>query len=70
MRDDHKRLREVILKQLENNGIKVKSKRGGEAEYFIIVGYLAMQAEIEEKLDPYLSILAMSGRRLTEEKVE
>lgn len=70
MREDHKRLRELILKQLENNGIKPKSKRGSEAEYFIITGYLAMQAEIEEKIDPYLAILLMSGRRLTEEKVE
>ena len=70
MREDHKRLRQVILNQFESNGLKPSSKKAAEAEYFIIVGYLTMQAEIEEKLDPFLTMLAMSGRRLTQEKVE
>lgn len=69
MREDHKRLRACILQQLENNGLRHNSKAAKQAEYFMIVGYLTMQAEIEEKLDPYLTTLAMSGRRLTEEKV-
>ena len=70
MREDHKRLRELILKQFELNNIKPKSEKAKIAEHFMIVGYLAMQAEIEERIDPYLTILLSSGRRLTEEKVE
>lgn len=70
MREDHKRLRSLILKQFENNNLKSTSKAAKEAEYYIIIGYLAMQAEIEERVDPYLSLLVMSGRRLTDEKVE
>lgn len=70
MREDHKRLRACILQQLENNNLKYGGKAAKQAEYFMIVGYLTMQAEIEEKIDPYLTMLAMSGRRLTEEKVE
>ena len=70
MREDHKRLRELILKQFEINHIKPKSEKAKIAEHFMIVGYLAMQAEIEEKIDPYLTILLGSGRRLTAEKVE
>lgn len=67
MREDLKRLREVILRQIDNNGLK--GERAAEAEYFIILGYLAMQGEIGETIDPYLTMLIASGRRLTEEKV-
>lgn len=70
MREDHKRLREVILKQLQNNNIKTGSKKAKEAEYYIVIGYLTMQQEIGEALDPYLTVLMMSGRSLVEEKVE
>lgn len=70
MREDHKRLRELILKQFELNNIKPKSEKAKIVEHFMILGYLAMQAEIEERIDPYLTILLSSGRRLTEEKVE
>ena len=68
MRPDIERLRELILLQFKNNNLKPKTQAAAKAEYFIIVGYLAMQAELGEKLDPYLSMLAMSGRRLTEER--
>lgn len=70
MREDHKRLREVILKQLQNNNIKTGTKKAKEAEYYIVIGYLTMQQEIGEQLDPYLTVLMMSGRSLVEEKVE
>lgn len=69
MREDHKRLRELILKQFELNNIKPKSEKAKIAEHFMIVGYLAMQAEIEERIDPYLTILLGSGRRLTQEEI-
>lgn len=40
MREDHKRLRELILKQFEINHIKPKSEKAKIAEHFMIVGYL------------------------------
>lgn len=70
MREDHQRLRKLMLMQFENNGIKPGGKEAAKAEYYMLIGYLAMQAEIEEQVDPYLTMLAMSGRRLTQEKVE
>jgi phage terminase Nu1 subunit (DNA packaging protein) len=58
----------MILRQLDNNGISVKSKRGKEFEYAMMIGWLTGQSEETDKLDPFISMLCMCGRRLTDEK--